>query len=78
MFRNLVEENSYGHHGHHGQPVKIRRGKQFEDAFDHFYKKNLKGRISVQFINKYGLEELGVDAGGLTKEFLIRVFKYKF
>lgn len=40
------------------------------------YHRNLKSRYHIRFINQYGNEEIGMDAGGLTKEFLTRLFKY--
>ncbi len=30
----------------------------------------LRGRVRVQFISEHGLEEAGVDGGGIFKEFL--------
>jgi hypothetical protein len=36
----------------------------------------MRGNMKITFINKFGMEEIGIDAGGLTKEFLTRVFKY--
>lgn len=53
----------------------MRRKHEFEDTFDKLYKKSLKSRIKVVFINEYGMVESGIDAGGLTKELLTRVFK---
>jgi ubiquitin-protein ligase E3 C len=53
----------------------VRRKHEFEDTFDKLYKKSLKSRIKVVFINEYGMVESGIDAGGLTKELLTRVFK---
>lgn len=33
----------------------------------------LRGRVRVQFISEHGLEEAGVDGGGIFKEFLEEV-----
>jgi ubiquitin-protein ligase E3 C len=30
----------------------------------------LKNRVQIQFVDEHGLEEAGVDGGGLFKEFL--------
>ena len=54
----------------------MRRKHEFEDTFDKLYKRSLKNRIRVVFINEYNMVETGIDAGGLTKELLTRVFKY--
>ena len=34
---------------------------------------NVKSLFHVKFFNELGMEEIGVDGGGITKEFLIRV-----
>lgn len=56
----------------------MRRKHEFEDTFESLYKKSLKSRFKVIFINEYGMLESGIDAGGLTKELLTRVFKYLY
>jgi hypothetical protein len=56
----------------------VHRGREFEDAFKQLYHRNIKSRLHIRFINQYGQEEMGMDAGGLTKEFLTRIFKYLF
>jgi hypothetical protein len=38
--------------------------------------KNIKSLYHVKFINEFGAEEAGIDAGGITKEFVMRVVKY--
>jgi hypothetical protein len=35
----------------------------------------VKDLFHVKFFNTVGMEEVGVDGGGITKEFLIRVVK---
>lgn len=47
--------------------IKIRRGLEFEDAFNQLKNKNIKKGFTVAFIDQFGAEERGVDAGGLTK-----------
>ena len=33
-------------------------------------KADLKGRIQVSFVDQFGLDEAGIDGGGLFKEFM--------
>lgn len=54
----------------------LRRGYEFDDAFNQLKNKDLRRRFKIVFVNIFGEEEIGVDAGGLTKEFLDRVLKY--
>ena len=76
VFKKLVSEDEY-HGGYHGsKTITIRRGREFEDAIDQLFNRNIKSRFHLKFINEYGQKEMGIDAGGLTKEFLTRVFKY--
>ncbi|KAI5965544.1 HUL5 [Candida pseudojiufengensis] len=54
--------------------AKIRRENLFEDAFISFGNTGdqFKHRIQVEFFNEYG-PEVGIDGGGITKEFLTSV-----
>lgn len=56
------------------RPLKltVRRGALLEDAYAALAGKGdaLKGRLFVSFVNDSGLEEAGLDHGGLTKELL--------
>ncbi|KAL3283640.1 hypothetical protein HHI36_006779 [Cryptolaemus montrouzieri] len=61
--------------------VVIRRTHLYEDAFDKLSKKNdsdLKHKVRIQFINNVGLEEAGIDGGGIFKEFINEVLKTAF
>ncbi|KAF5269313.1 hypothetical protein FQR65_LT02614 [Abscondita terminalis] len=61
--------------------VVIRRTHLYEDAFDKLSYANevdLRHRIRIQFINNVGLEEAGIDGGGIFKEFLNEVLKTSF
>ncbi|CAD8052446.1 unnamed protein product [Paramecium sonneborni] len=53
--------------------VIIRRGQEFQDAYQQLEKKQIKNIFKVQFVNQMGIPEDGVDAGGVTKEFITRV-----
>jgi len=61
------------------QAATIRREHMLEDAFESFNKlgETFKSKLSIRFTNEYG-EEIGVDGGGLTKEFLTGVVKEGF
>jgi ubiquitin-protein ligase E3 C len=55
--------------------VEIRRGQEFQSAYQQIGNKNLRKPFKIVFVNQFGMKELGVDAGGLKKEFLNRVLK---
>lgn len=61
--------------------VVIRRSHLYEDAFEKLSKKNdsdFKHKVRIQFINNVGLEEAGIDGGGIFKEFINEVLKTAF
>ncbi|OCF32551.1 ubiquitin-protein ligase E3 C [Kwoniella heveanensis BCC8398] len=60
--------------------AKIRRNRLAEDGFDELSGVGpaLKGRIEITFYDQYGLEEAGIDGGGLFKEFLTSLSKDVF
>lgn len=39
---------------------------------------NLRQKVRIQFINSAGLEEAGIDGGGIFKEFINEVLKTAF
>ena len=41
-------------------------------------KSRLKGRIQVSFVDQFGLDEAGIDGGGLFKEFMTSLCKRAF
>lgn len=43
-----------------------------------FLESDLKHRVRIQFINNVGLEEAGIDGGGIFKEFINEVLKTAF
>lgn len=69
-FRKLTREHHYydeeEYEGMAGK-VRIRRNHEFEDAFNYLYNKNMKRNFAVVFVNQFGMEERGIDAGGLIK-----------
>eukprot|EP00168_Porphyra_purpurea_P013068 TRINITY_DN3534_c0_g1_i2.p1 TRINITY_DN3534_c0_g1~~TRINITY_DN3534_c0_g1_i2.p1 ORF type:complete len:561 (+),score=136.78 TRINITY_DN3534_c0_g1_i2:563-2245(+) len=53
--------------------VTIRRARVFEDALTHLRNladTALRARVRVKFIDEHGLEEAGIDGGGVFKEFM--------
>ncbi|KRX09600.1 HECT-domain-containing protein [Pseudocohnilembus persalinus] len=59
----------------------IRRNNIFEDgyqAFTQLNQLNLHGKIAVFYIDEMGVEETGIDAGGIFKEFLTDLSKIVF
>jgi hypothetical protein len=64
----------------HGVKIKVRRGSLYEDAYNTLnpLKGNLKGRIQISFVDEHGIEEAGIDGGGLFKEFMVQLSKRAF
>ncbi|XP_070563134.1 ubiquitin-protein ligase E3C-like [Ptychodera flava] len=61
--------------------VIIRRNYIYEDAFDKLRPENepdLKKKMRVQLVNYQGLNEAGIDGGGLFREFLSQLLKTGF
>ena len=67
--RKLIRQSSgVGYTG-----IRVRRGNLLEDGMNALSPKlteSLEGIIRVQFVNEQGLDEAGVDGGGLFKDFL--------
>ena len=64
--------HNYGDHRVNRISARVRRGQVFEDGFAQLnqYGPMLKGRIFITFVDEYGIEEDGIDGGGVFKEFL--------
>lgn len=52
--------------------ISVRRGSELEDAMSEFKAKkiNWKEKLRVKYTNSQGIEEIGIDGGGMFKEFL--------
>ena len=50
--------------------ISIRRGKEIEDGVQNCKNRNLRSLIKIKFISEMGMEEIGIDGGGLLKEFI--------
>jgi ubiquitin-protein ligase E3 C len=78
LWRHRMAFGSIGGHDsselgrHH---ASIRRKNEFEDAFKQFYSlgDGLKEPIQITFLDEFGLQEAGIDGGGVTKEFLTSI-----
>ncbi|XP_050309699.1 ubiquitin-protein ligase E3C isoform X2 [Anthonomus grandis grandis] len=84
LCRYSLGENDYQRMHHErmfDNTVVIRRNYLYEDAFEKISTKSetdLKHRVRIQFINNIGLEEAGIDGGGIFKEFINEVLKTAF
>jgi len=50
--------------------INIRRGYEYEDGFNSLIKRDLRKRFMIRFENEHGVEEIGIDAGGVYREFI--------
>lgn len=66
--------------GMNGVWVTIRRNFIFEDAFAQLNAlgSRLRENIRVKFVDEHGLEEAGVDGGGVFKEFMHQLVRLSF
>lgn len=60
--------------------VSVRRQNMFDDAFNKLNDigEALRGTIRVKFIDEHGMEEAGIDGGGMFKEFMYEVLRLGF
>ncbi|KAL5996551.1 hypothetical protein ACLOJK_026631 [Asimina triloba] len=71
--------------GHHAaftrHRFRIRRDHIFEDAFNQMSvlsEEDLRGMIRVTFVNEFGVEEAGIDGGGIFKDFMENITRAAF
>ncbi|XP_010270852.1 PREDICTED: E3 ubiquitin-protein ligase UPL6 [Nelumbo nucifera] len=60
---------------------RIRRDHIFEDAFNQMSvlsEEDLRELIRVTFVNEFGVEEAGIDGGGIFKDFMERITRAAF
>ncbi|KAK8578412.1 hypothetical protein V6N13_116257 [Hibiscus sabdariffa] len=60
---------------------RIRRDHILEDAFNQMSalsEEDLKGLIRVTFVNEFGVEEAGIDGGGIFKDFMENITRAAF
>ncbi|XP_055923583.1 ubiquitin-protein ligase E3C [Eupeodes corollae] len=61
--------------------LTVRRSHLYEDAFDKLRPENepdLRLKFRVQFVSSLGLDEAGIDGGGVFREFLSELIKTSF
>ncbi|XP_047364383.1 ubiquitin-protein ligase E3C [Vespa velutina] len=88
VFQSLIyhdKKEQQGEFTHFAQKpsiqITVRRNYLYEDAFEKLSPENepeLRLKMRVQFVNTAGLEESGVDGGGLFREFLSELLKTSF
>ena len=56
------------------------RGRELEDGLVHLNRlgRNLRQRVIVNYVNQTGAKEIGVDSGGLFKEFWTQICSQLF
>ncbi|KAL7220882.1 hypothetical protein ACSBR2_013714 [Camellia fascicularis] len=60
---------------------RIRRDRIMEDAFSQLSalsEEDLRGPIRVTFVNEFGVEEAGIDGGGIFKDFMENITRAAF
>ncbi|KAK0617058.1 hypothetical protein B0T14DRAFT_589417 [Immersiella caudata] len=74
------EPDSPGHNIISKHKAEITRGRCFTDAMESFWKleDGLKEPIQITFVDEFGMQEAGIDGGGVTKEFLTSVTQEAF
>ena len=62
-----------------GVAARVRRAHVFEDSRAAVRDaRDLRGRVRVAFVNRLGVEEAGIDGGGLTREWMDAVVRAAF
>ncbi len=74
------EPNSTGRGIISRHQASIQRGRVLNDAMQEYWDLNegLKEPIQITFVDEFGIQEAGIDGGGVTKEFLTSVTKEAF
>lgn len=88
VFQSLVLKDKMEHQGEHSHflqgpsiQLAVRRNYLYEDAFDKLSPENepeLRLKMRVQLVNVAGMDEAGVDGGGVFREFLSELLKTAF
>ncbi|XP_022723156.1 E3 ubiquitin-protein ligase UPL6-like isoform X2 [Durio zibethinus] len=64
-----------------GNRFRIRRDHILEDAYNQMSalsEEDLRGHIRVTFVNEFGVEEAGIDGGGIFKDFMENITRAAF
>nr|CAD7445175.1 unnamed protein product [Timema bartmani] len=88
VFQGLILKDKMEHQGDHSHfmqgpsiQLSVRRSYLYEDSFDKLSPENepdLRLKMRVQLVNVAGLDEAGVDGGGVFREFLSELLKTCF
>lgn len=88
IFQSLIAVDSHKYSPPHtffssagSTRIQVRRNNILDDSIDqlnNLSESKLKGRIQVEFISETGLQEAGIDGGGLFKAFLDLLMKHSF
>ncbi|XP_033208401.1 ubiquitin-protein ligase E3C [Belonocnema kinseyi] len=83
IYRDKLDQQGELTHFMQGPSIQIsvRRNYLYEDAFDKLSPENepeMRLKMRVQLVNTAGLEEAGVDGGGLFREFLTELLRTSF
>jgi len=88
VFHNLIQRDKQDHQGDganflQGPSINIlaRRNYIYEDAFEKLSPENepnMRLKMRVQLVNVAGLDEAGIDGGGLFREFLTQLLRTAF
>jgi len=88
VFQNLIQRDRQEHQGDrvnflqgNSIDVLIRRNYIYEDAFEKLSPENepnMRLKMRIQLVNAAGMDEAGIDGGGLFREFLSQLLKTAF
>ncbi|KAL8481260.1 hypothetical protein ACS0TY_027692 [Phlomoides rotata] len=76
-----MRERNSGHAIFTRNRFKIRRDHILEDAFSQLNaltEEDLRGVIRITFVNEFGVEEAGIDGGGIFKDFMENITRAVF
>ncbi|KAL4568258.1 hypothetical protein LXL04_023866 [Taraxacum kok-saghyz] len=76
-----IKERPGSHSLFNRSTFKIRRDHILEDAFSQLStlpEEDLRGVIRVTFVNEFGVEEAGIDGGGIFKDFMENITRAAF
>lgn len=76
-----IKERPGSHALFNRSSFKIRRDRILEDAFNQLStlpEEDLRGVIRVTFVNEFGVEEAGIDGGGIFKDFMENITRAAF
>lgn len=83
IFRSFIENDRHGigadtRSFFRRTRATVRRGHVAEDGFDKLAEADLKHPIEITFIDQFGEQEMGIDGGGVFKEFFTDLSKEVF